>query len=132
MSTRESDPRCAASHGIFVKLINRTLERVVCERIALARTIWSRTRGLLGRPPLSQGEGLLIEPCQSVHMFFMRYAIDVVFLDREYRVVALRPELRPWRVTRYFRDAYAALELPAGAARAAGLEPGHQLAIEDD
>ena len=114
-----------------MKLINRTLDRVVCQRIGLARTIWTRTRGLLGRPPLSAGEGLLIEPCQSVHMFFMRYTIDVVFLDREYRVVALRPELRPWRVTRYFRDAYAALELPAGAAGSAGLELGHQLALED-
>lgn len=98
----------------------------------LARTLWTRTRGLLGRPPLAPGEGLLIEPCQSVHMFFMRYAIDVVFLDPEYRVVALRPELRPWRVTRYFRKAHAALELRAGAVAEAGLELDHQLALEDD
>jgi len=115
-----------------VKLFNRTLDRVVCQRIELARTLWTRTRGLLGRPPLSRGEGLLIEPCQSVHMFFMRYAIDVAFLDDEYRVVALRHELRPWRATRYIRDAHAALELPAGAARAAGLELGHQLALVED
>lgn len=115
-----------------MKLVNRTLDRVVCQRIVLARTFWARTRGLLGRPPLSSGEGLLIEPCQSVHMFFMRYAIDVVFLDHEYRVVALRHGLRPWRVTRYYRDAYATLELPAGAARSASLEPGHQLALEKD
>ena len=112
-----------------MKLVNRTLERVVCQQLELARTVWSRTRGLLGRAPLGRGEGLLIEPCQSVHMFFMRYAIDVVFLDREYRVVALRRELRPWRVTRYYRDARSALELPAGAAAEAGLEPGHQLAL---
>jgi len=115
-----------------VKLVNRTLDRVVCQRIELARTIWSRTRGLLGRPPLARGEGLIIEPCQSVHMFFMRHAIDVVFLDLDYRVVALRPDLRPWRVTRYFRDAYAALELPAGAVAQAGLELGHHLALEGD
>jgi uncharacterized protein len=113
-----------------VKLFNLTLDRVVCQRIALARTIWSRTRGLLGRPPLDRGEGLLIEPCQSVHMFFMRYAIDVVFLDHEYRVVALRPELRPWRATRYFRAAHAALELRAGAVAESGLELGHQLVLE--
>lgn len=115
-----------------MKLINRTLDRVVCQRLTLARTLWTRTRGLLGQPPLAPGEGLLLEPCQSVHMFFMRYAIDVVFLDHEYRVVALRPELRPWRATRYFRNAHAALELRAGAAREAGLEPGHQLALEDE
>ncbi len=114
-----------------MKLVNRTLDRVVCQRLELARNVWSRTRGLLGRAPLAEGEGLLIEPCQSVHMFFMRYAIDVVFLDREYRVVALRPGLRPWRVTRYYRDAHSALELPAGAAAKVGLEPGQQLALEE-
>jgi hypothetical protein len=114
-----------------VKIVNRTLDRVLCQRVALARTVWSRTRGLLGRPPLDPGEGLLLEPCQSVHMFFMRYAIDVIFLDPDYRVVAIRAPLRPWRATRYYRDACAALELPAGTAAATGVEPGHQLALED-
>jgi len=115
-----------------MKLVNRTLDRVVCQRIGLARTLWSRTRGLLGRPPLVEGEGLLIEPCQSVHMFFMRYSIDVVFLDHEFRVVALRPGLRPWRATRYFRDAHSALELPAGAVADSGLDLGHQLALVEE
>ena len=112
-----------------MRLINHTTGRVVCQQVTLARTLWTRTRGLLGRPPPERGTGLLLEPCQSVHMFFMRYAIDVIFLDADYRVVAVRAGLRPWRVTRYYRTAYAALELREGAAAEAGLEPGHQLAL---
>ena len=63
-------------------------------------------------------------------MFFMRFPIDVVFLDRDWRVVGIRHGLRPWRVAGA-RRAAAALELPAGAAAAAGLEEGDLLALED-
>lgn len=110
-----------------MEIVNRTLDRVVCTRVTLARTPWARTRGLIGRPPLTAGHGMLIEPCQGVHTFFMRHPIDVVFLDAEDRVVALRESLRPWRLTRIFRQAHATLELPAGAVAELGLAVGHQL-----
>ncbi len=115
-----------------MKLINHTLGSVLCQRLELANTPWRRARGLLGRPPLARGEGLLIDPCRSVHMFFMRYPIDVVFLDRHGQVVAMRQNLRPWRMTRYYHQARSALELPAGAAAVAGLELGHRLVLEAD
>jgi hypothetical protein len=73
---------------------------------------------------------MLIDRAGSVHMFFMRFPIDVVFLDRDRRVVGVRHGLRPWRVAGA-RRAVAALELPAGAAAAAGLERGDVLALED-
>jgi hypothetical protein len=73
---------------------------------------------------------MLIDSAPSVHMFFMRFPIDVVFLDRERRVVGVRHGLRPWRVAGA-RRAVAALELPAGAAAAAGIEEGDVLAVED-
>ena len=88
-----------------------------------------RVRGLLGRSSLEPGGGMLIDSAPSVHMFFMRFPIDVVFLDRDWRVLSVRHELRPWRIAGA-RRAVAALELPAGAAAAAGIAEGDVLALE--
>ena len=85
-------------------------------------------RGLLGRDGLGQGEGLLIKPCGSVHTFFMRFPIDVVFLDRELSVLAVRPEVRPWR-TAGTRGAKVVLELAAAEAARLGIEPGMRLRL---
>jgi uncharacterized protein len=83
-------------------------------------------RGLLGRSGLSSGEGLLLRPAGSVHTAFMRFAIDVVFLDRDLRVVKVVPEVVPWR-TAACRGARAVLELPAGEASRRGLREGVSL-----
>lgn len=101
-------------------------ERVIVPRLAVAATPLSRAVGLLGRAGLPPGTGLLITPCDAIHMFFMRFAIDAVFLDGEMRVVGVRPGLRPWRLA-CCRGARAVLELPAGAA--AGLVPGDLVAL---
>ena len=85
-------------------------------------------RGLLGRDGLAEGEGLLLEPCGSVHTLFMRFPIDVVFLDRELSVVAVRQEVRPWR-TAGARGAKVALELATGEAARLGIRPGMQLRL---
>ena len=85
-----------------------------------------RPNGLLGRSGLSSGEGLLLRPAGSVHTAFMRFAIDVVFLDRDLRVVKVVPELVPWR-TAACRGSRAVLELPAGEANRCGLREGVSL-----
>ena len=103
---------------------------VLCERCEVPRNSLARMRGLLGRSGLEPGTGMLIDAAPSVHMFFMRFPIDVVFLDRERKVVGVRHELRPWRVAGA-RRAVAALELPAGAAAAAGIDEGEVLVLED-
>jgi len=109
----------------------RTAEgAVVCERCEIPGSAFGRMRGLLGRDGLEPGSGMLIDRAPSVHMFFMRFPIDVVFLDRDWRVVGGRHELRPWRAAAA-RRAVAALELPAGAAASAGLEEGDVLALDD-
>lgn len=87
-------------------------------------------RGLVGRSRLERGTGMLIDAAPSVQMFFMRFPIDVVFLDRDWKIVAIRHRLRPWRVAGA-RRAVAALELPAGAAAEAGLEEGDVLVLEE-
>ena len=103
---------------------------VVCERCEVPKSSFARARGLLGRSGLEPGGGMLIDAAPSVHMFFMRIPLDVVFLDRDLKVVRVVHGLRPWRVAGA-RRAVAALELPAGAAAAAGIEEGDVLSLEE-
>jgi len=103
---------------------------VVCERCEIPESSLGRARGLLGRAGLEPGAGMLIDAAPSVHMFFMRFPIDVVFLDRERNVVRVVHALEPWRVAGA-RRAVAALELPAGAAAEAGIEVGDALVLEE-
>ena len=107
------------------------LERgpVVCERGVLAVTAWTRSRGLLGRSGLDPDEGLWIQPTGSIHMWFMRFAIDGVYADKEGRVLKLVRGIRPWRMSAC-RGAKVALELPVGAIDRAGVEVGDHLVIE--
>ena len=100
---------------------------VLAERARLADTWWGRLRGLLGTGALPEGEGLILRPCRSVHMFGMRYPLDVAFFDHEARVVATYPSLAPGRWTRVHRAAVAALELPAGTLSNAATLPGDRL-----
>jgi len=101
---------------------------VVAMRVGLADGWWRRARGLLGRPEPGVGEGLLLEPCRAVHMLGMRYALDVVMIDRERRVIALYPALAPGGRTAWHRAARFTLELRTGSIEAAGIETGDTLA----
>jgi uncharacterized membrane protein (UPF0127 family) len=85
-------------------------------------------RGLLGRDTLAPGEGLLIRPASSIHTFFMRFAIDAVFVDRAGTVVKVVSGLRPWRCAAA-RRASAVLELAAGEAAARGVQVGDRLVV---
>jgi uncharacterized membrane protein (UPF0127 family) len=100
--------------------------RVVCERCLVATTPWARMRGLLGRDELPRGEGILLRPAGSVHTFFMRFPIDVVFLDRDGNVLKVREHMKPWR-TASCRRARMTLELAAGEASRRGITVGDRL-----
>jgi uncharacterized membrane protein (UPF0127 family) len=101
---------------------------VVCDNCLVADSFGLRLRGLLGRPALAGGQGLLLRPCGSIHTWFMRVAIDAVFLDRDLRVVHTAVEVRPWRMARA-RHARAVLELAAGEAARLGIAVGDQLVL---
>jgi len=102
----------------------------VAAHCELADDTVSRAVGLLGRKGLDLGGGLLISRTGSVHMFFMRFAIDVVFVDKARTIVKIVPNLRPWRIAMALR-AKSALELPAGTAATLGLEPGMVLVVSE-
>ena len=104
---------------------------VVADRLRPAHTHWTRLRGLLGTRLLPEGDGLWIRPCKQVHMFGMRYAIDVVFLDDGHRVVGLTSDLQPGRISPKVREATSVLELPVGTIARTGLVSGAQLEIAD-
>ena len=89
-------------------------------------TMLERMRGLLARPPLQAGEGLLIAPCPSVHTFGMRYALDLVFLDPAGQVLKLTRQLQPWRMSSCPR-AHATLELPPGTLEQSSIRIGERL-----
>jgi uncharacterized protein len=100
--------------------------RVLCTRCALATNPFTRARGLLGRSGLEPGEGMFFRPAGSIHMFFMRFAIDAVFCDRELVVIDVARDLRPWK-TASRKGAKIVIELPVGGAD--GLAPGDRLVM---
>ena len=100
--------------------------RVVCEQVLVAARPLRRMRGLLGRAELPSDEGILLRPAGSVHTFFMRFPIDVVFLDKEDRVLGIEPAVPPWR-TANCRGAKSVVELAAGECDRRGLELGDRL-----
>ena len=102
---------------------------VVAERVRVARSTRDRTVGLLDRSALEDDEGLWIERSPSIHMFFMRFAIDAVFIDAAGRVTKVVPRLRPWRVVWWARGARDCLELAAGAAERSETRPGDELRL---
>jgi uncharacterized protein len=85
-----------------------------------------RMRGLLGRKNLPSGEGMLIRPAPSIHTFFMRFPIDVVFLSRQGEVLKIAENVAPWRA-RSCRHSYVVLELAAGEAGRRGLAVGDRV-----
>jgi uncharacterized membrane protein (UPF0127 family) len=113
-----------------VVALERTGGALVCERCTVADRMLSRMRGLLGRKGLEPGEGLLIRPAPSIHTFFMRFPIDVVFLARDGNVLKVSPNVGPWRMRSCHR-AVAVLELAAGEAELRGIKVGDRIDKEE-
>jgi len=110
-------------------LWNETKGRPVVECLEIAKTPLARMKGLLGRNRLEEDHALLIEECRSVHTWFMRFAIDVVFLDDSLRVRKVVSNLVPWRLSAS-REASHVLELPAGSAARHPVEAGDVLKLQ--
>ena len=102
----------------------------MAERCQVASSLRDRTLGLLGRSSLPVGEGLWIEHSPSIHMFFMRFPIDAVFVSGDGRVVRVVENLRPWRIVAWARGARDCLELPVGAVQFSGTGVGDVVALE--
>ena len=113
----------------MVRLIHVRTGREIA-RLEIARTTLQRMRGLLGRNGLPPGQGMLIERCSSIHTLFMKFALDVVFLDSDWEVRRVVRDLRPWRMA-HSLGASCVVELAAGALEGTDLAPGDALKIEE-
>jgi hypothetical protein len=95
----------------------------------VARSFFARLRGLMGSAPLAPGEGLLIIPCSSVHTHFMRFPIDVLYVNARGEVVGIDPALTPWRFGHFYRRVRFVIELPAGTAQSTATQVGDRLDV---
>lgn len=111
----------------LVRVVNSRSQRELGSRIGLADGWLARLRGMLGRPEPIPGEGLLLTPCRSIHMYGMSYSLDVAFLDVKGAIIAMYPSLFPGSRTRWHRKAVHALELPVGALADSGAAVGDVL-----
>ena len=115
---------------------NVTRESVVAERVEVAASLWARFMGLMGRPSIAAGDGLWLTGSNGIHMFFMRFPIDAVFLGRadadgSRPVLAARAALPPWTgLVPFVRGAESVLELPVGSIAGSGTQPGDLVRIE--
>lgn len=119
------DPILAAPNARWV-LRNARHQRVVARALETAFERKSRNRGLLGRLSLAEDSALILAPCNSIHTFFMKFPIDVGFVDRDGTALRVREALLPWRIQASPRAA-AVVELAAGALRQSDTRSGDQL-----
>jgi uncharacterized protein len=112
-----------------VQVVNRTRGQVLADRAEVASSIWTRFWGLMGRPELPAGGGMVFQPGGAIHTCFMRIPIDVLHIDRQDRVTHVLRALPPWRFGPLFVGGHRTVELPAGGA--AGTQPGDQISVED-
>jgi hypothetical protein len=124
---------CLGSKGYGMKLVDRITGRIVAREVEVADTFWSRFRGLMFRRRFPQGKAILFrfkKPGRhAVHMFFVRFPIDLLYLNRQFKIVEIREALKPWRFYRPKHLATNLVELPAGSVRKLGIKTGDQLEI---
>ena len=118
--------RRQAPRSILLRVTNLTRNTMLATCMEVAESAAMRNKGLLGRKQLAPGEGLWISPCEAVHTFWMKFPIDLVYLDRKNRIRKLVSAVPPWRLSACLR-AHSVVELPAGTIRETQTQPGDTL-----
>jgi uncharacterized membrane protein (UPF0127 family) len=99
-------------------IIKNERGELICENAKIADTIASRILGLMFTKDIESNEGLMISPCNSIHTFFMNFSLDVIFLDRDFKVVKVVYDMKPWRISWIYFKARHVLEMKAGNLKA--------------
>ncbi|MGI6206986.1 MAG: DUF192 domain-containing protein [Anaerolineae bacterium] len=111
-----------------VRVINESRGVTLAEVAGVADNMWTRLRGLIGRPPLQEGQGLIIRPSTGIHTFFMGYPIDALYVDSGGQVVRCLENVRPYRFAPVSPKCRMVVELPAGTIKRTGTAVGHRIA----
>jgi uncharacterized protein len=114
----------------MVTVYNATKNVIVGDRISEARSFWARGRGLMFAPELSSGEGLIIDPCSSIHTFWMRFPLDVLYMDRESTVIRADERMKTWRIGPIFTGSKWVIELPSGTIAKTGTSAGDKIEVQ--
>jgi uncharacterized protein len=113
----------------MLRVENQTRKVTLVRHGRMANNMWTRFKGLMGERRLAAGDGMMITPCSSVHCMFMRIPIDVVYVSRDDKVVAIDHTLKPWRIGSMHRGVRYVVELPAGTAARTKTAVGDQLKV---
>lgn len=119
-------PKLSSEKDVRLQVLNVNRQTRLASSLEVAGSGVRRSKGLLGRKGLAQGEGMWIVPCEAVHTFGMQFPIDLVYLDRKHRVRKVRSSVPPWRLSACL-VAHSIIELPAGTILQTQTEPGDQL-----
>ncbi len=112
-----------------MRLINQTQNTILAEDVFIADTPFKRIKGLLGRKNFPPGEAIILDPCNSIHTFFMHFPIDVLFVDKNYKALKTLHNLNPNRISRIYWFANKVIELPAGKLNLTNTQAQDQLQL---
>lgn len=113
----------------YSRILNLTRNSVLAEKAVTADSFFGRLRGLLGKDGLASGEGLILKPCDSIHTFFMRFPIDVIFVDKNNHVIRLYHSLSPWKISGIFLQSVLCIELPARTLQFSFTQEGDRIEV---
>jgi uncharacterized membrane protein (UPF0127 family) len=113
-----------------MKIINQTKNSVLAQDVEIADTLAKRMKGLLGRRDFKTGQALVIKPCNSIHMFFMKFPIDALFVGKNNRVVGAISDIKPFQISPIYFNARFVIELPAGTIQSSATQQGDILSLE--
>jgi uncharacterized membrane protein (UPF0127 family) len=113
-----------------MRIFNQTKNVLLADEAITADSVFKRLKGLLGRKEFKKGEALILQPCKSIHTFFMRFPIDVLFVDKHNKVIKSIAHLEPFRFTRLYVNAAFVIELPEDTIRSSLTSENHELRLE--
>lgn len=112
-----------------MKVYNSTQNNLIADDVKVAKNFFTRTFGLIPKNALKSGEGLVIKPCCSIHTFFMKFTIDVIFVNKKNEVIALYENVKPWRILPIHFSSHYVIELSAGEITSKCLKKGDLITI---
>jgi uncharacterized protein len=115
--------------GAKMKAVNLSNGAEIANEITAAHHFFKRLKGLMFSKSLPEGHGLHIQPCRSIHTFFMNYSIDVLYLNKEFEIVGINEKFEPSKVGQVYKHGYSVLEIPAGTLQKTGTKVGHKIKL---